>query len=393
MINYKLFVFLILFSLSQPILASSTSEVFEKASPSVYYILAKDDDNKDVGQGSAVAVTENILATNCHVATMGSKFYLITSENTYLAFVRYNHKDKDLCLFSVANLKLNPVSIRTSRSVKVGEDVVAIGNPMGLKKTISRGIISNKHKYKDGNYILQSDASISPGSSGGGLFDKDGKLIGLTTEKSIEGESLNFSIPSDWINIALGGAPIESLDDNRPKIFDNKKPSIKVKPKQQTVSSAINKGVKGFGRYGKDQIAVYKIDNDCTMAIPGRNEQGEIISTAMWSPVYPNLIVLYPRYTNIYDIYEYIYNMKKYKLTYKTYSYIFIDDGMYELGGRHNNEFYIAMFHKFPKPLTNLLMEGDYFIAQTKNQGYYQKIIYGLYGFSAGYAALKTLCQ
>jgi S1-C subfamily serine protease len=84
--------------------------------------------------------------------------------------------------------------------VHIGEEVFTIGSPKGYEKSISRGIISNKIKFKDTS-ILQTDASISPGSSGGGLFDTKSHLIGITFLKNeaAGSEGIGFAIPAELI--------------------------------------------------------------------------------------------------------------------------------------------------------------------------------------------------
>lgn len=102
----------------------------------------------------------------------------------------YHHESDDFCIVSVEDAKFIPVKIRPSNQVQIGEEVVAIGNPKGYQKSMSKRIISNKydktnlplelenfypplkHICEINNLsVLQTDAPISPGSSGGGLFD------------------------------------------------------------------------------------------------------------------------------------------------------------------------------------------------------------------------------
>lgn len=93
-----------------------------------------------------------------------------------------------------------PANIRAYDTLKVGEDVYALGAPKGLDLSLSTGVISQLRQ--DGNErFVQTDAAISPGSSGGGLFDSDGNLVGITTEKLVdeEVEGIGFAIPADLV--------------------------------------------------------------------------------------------------------------------------------------------------------------------------------------------------
>jgi tetratricopeptide (TPR) repeat protein len=99
---------------------------------------------------------------------------------------------------TVPDLKSAPVAFGTASNLRVGQHVHAIGAPKGLEQTMSEGLISSLRPYEGSQYI-QTSAAISPGSSGGGLFDDQGRLVGITTFQFIEGQNLNFALPVDWI--------------------------------------------------------------------------------------------------------------------------------------------------------------------------------------------------
>jgi S1-C subfamily serine protease len=90
------------------------------------------------------------------------------------------------------------VVIGSTKTLKVGAKVYAIGAPKGLELTLSDGIVSSLREVDGGQYI-QTTAAISPGSSGGGLFDENGALVGLTTFYLAEGQNLNFAVPVEWV--------------------------------------------------------------------------------------------------------------------------------------------------------------------------------------------------
>ena len=103
----------------------------------------------------------------------------------------------DRCVLEVGtNLPAYVSQGRSHSTVRIGEDVAAIGNPKGLETSLSRGIVAQK-RSRDGLQLIQTDAAISSGSSGGGLFDKAGNLVGITTFTVAEGQSLNFAIAID----------------------------------------------------------------------------------------------------------------------------------------------------------------------------------------------------
>ena len=179
--------------------APSAESVYRNVSGSIYeiYSISMEDKNQWT-YGSAVAIENSLLATNCHVALGGSFIIVKVNKKSYLGRLYYYRQKKDLCIIEVVGVKLNPVHIRASNTVNIGEEVFAIGNPLELNQSISQGIISNKIN-DNGTIILQTDASISHGSSGGGLFDKNGNLIGITTATHKENQGISFAIPTELI--------------------------------------------------------------------------------------------------------------------------------------------------------------------------------------------------
>jgi len=133
-----------------------------------------------------------------------------------LAVVRLNRVPKDL----------RPIPIGASKDVKVGQSVYAIGNPYGLQRTLTHGIVSALDRdlptagFREVAGVIQIDAAINPGNSGGPLLDSAGRLIGVNTAiRSASGGSagVGFSIPADLVNrivpslIARGRAPIPGV--------------------------------------------------------------------------------------------------------------------------------------------------------------------------------------
>lgn len=164
------------------------------------------------GLGSGVAIDRNgVVLTNAHVVANATVIHVRTADGEDLdAAVLGVDPDDDLALVRVSDPRdLQPAPLGDSDSVNVGDMVVAIGNPLGLRHTVTTGIISAKARGLDdsGVEFLQTDAAINPGSSGGPLFDLNGAVIGITTaimSKAGENIGLNFAIP---INTAKAFLP------------------------------------------------------------------------------------------------------------------------------------------------------------------------------------------
>jgi len=177
------------------------AHVFASAWCSV--VVVRNGDN----QGSGVIVRPNIVATNCHVVAGHNNINVYKASNRHAntetafpATIRQSDEGNDFCLLDVNGLRGVPVKVRQYDTLSVGEDVYALGAPYGLKLSLSAGVISQL-RNADGSRLIQTDAAISPGSSGGGLFDGDSNLIGIThlkiCDKSVEG--IGFAIPADLV--------------------------------------------------------------------------------------------------------------------------------------------------------------------------------------------------
>lgn len=182
--------------------ALSAEQVYAKVSPSVWRVVTYDVDNLPLGQGSGVVVAPQALVTNCHVLAKAKRVSVRREKENHDAKLAMWDVKRDLCQLAVPTLRAPMVGVADSSRVVVGQGVFAIGNPKGLELTMSAGLVSSLRKNASGQLVLiQTSAAISGGSSGGGLFDDKGELIGLTTLGSVSGDAqnLNFAIPSEWV--------------------------------------------------------------------------------------------------------------------------------------------------------------------------------------------------
>lgn len=194
--------------LESPMPAASTGPVlsavdlFKQTAPSIYLIVAAKDEaafraRRGVYEGSAVAITPNLALTNCHIVKGRLKLILIQKKQKDAATVVASDPRTDRCIIQAETMQLRPiVGVRAYHDLAVGEKVYTIGNPSGLTSTLSEGIISGLRTQRGVRYV-QTSAPISPGSSGGGLFDERGNLLGITSFKIEDAENLNFAIAAE----------------------------------------------------------------------------------------------------------------------------------------------------------------------------------------------------
>ena len=180
--------------------ALTPAEVFAKIAPSAWGITTYDKDGLKLGSGSAVVIAPETLITNCHVLRKASRI-AVTAENVSIgATLEMWDTVRDICQVKAKNLRAPAVSIGSSSALKVGQSVFSIGNPLGLELTLGAGLISSLRKNEQSQLVaIQTSSPVSPGSSGGGLFDDQGRLVGITTFQKTEGQNLNFAIPVEWI--------------------------------------------------------------------------------------------------------------------------------------------------------------------------------------------------
>ncbi|MDA7968831.1 MAG: trypsin-like peptidase domain-containing protein [Gammaproteobacteria bacterium] len=188
-------------SVPKPKGANIAERVFENTWRSVVVV------RNGSGQGSGVIVRPNIVATNCHVVDGYGRITVYKSndrradtDSAFLAKIRQSDKGKDFCLLDVDGLWGVPVNVRKYGTLGVGEDVYGLGAPQGLDLSLSGGVISQLREIR-GTRFIQTDAAISPGSSGGGLFDSEGNLVGILTAKIVDkaAEGIGFAIPADLV--------------------------------------------------------------------------------------------------------------------------------------------------------------------------------------------------
>ena len=179
--------------------AKTASEIYEQASKSTVLVLNLDEKGEPQSRGSGVVFTKGNVVTNCHVVKDAGGLKVHSGNKEYSATLQYSDWDRDVCSLSIAGLDAPAVVVGSTKTLKVGAKVYAIGAPKGLELTLSDGIVSSLREVEGGHYI-QTTAAISPGSSGGGLFDENGALVGLTTFYFTEGQNLNFAVPIEWVN-------------------------------------------------------------------------------------------------------------------------------------------------------------------------------------------------
>jgi hypothetical protein len=197
-----------LLSALKPSYALDASQVFNIASKSVVVVIA--DGGKTLGSGVVINVggypdsefrklkPEAWIVTNCHVVKNAKDIEIRFERIQYPGVLEFSDEQLDICLLSAKDLPAKAAAVAKRKSLVIGEKVFAVGAPQGLEQTISEGIISSLRKNSNETVLIQTSAPISPGSSGGGLFDASGNLVGITTFQVLGGQNLNFAVAADY---------------------------------------------------------------------------------------------------------------------------------------------------------------------------------------------------
>ena len=193
-----------------PALASPLADTIERVVPSVVYVRTTTVGGGN-GEGSGVVVDRaGIIVTNNHVVegatTIAVSFNDGRHSEALSATVVGTAPERDLAVLRVEATDLVPIQIASSAALRLGDDVIAIGFPLGLGgPTVTRGIVSGLDRTiepENGTRLeglLQTDAAINPGNSGGALVDRLGRLVGINTAAALGGsaENIGFAIAID----------------------------------------------------------------------------------------------------------------------------------------------------------------------------------------------------
>jgi Trypsin-like peptidase domain len=164
-------------------------------------------DKQPIAQGSGFIVgADGEVVTNYHVIKNGTSAVVKFPDATHFDVdgVLASDRNRDIAIIKVQGDGFHTLTLGDSQALKIGEEIVAIGSPLSLESTVSNGIVSGIRPADDeGNELIQITAPISPGSSGGPLFNMYGKVVGITAAHLAGGQNLNFAIPINEVKVLL----------------------------------------------------------------------------------------------------------------------------------------------------------------------------------------------
>lgn len=182
--------------ISTPTHPLNPKDIYTRAAQSVVVVVSFNSKRDDISQGSGVVIGRNTVATNCHVLENAEAAVVLFKGAPYQAESVIGDKKLDYCILYTSNLPARVADIADLSTVTPGQRVYSVGSPRGLDLTIAEGLVSGLRAQDDIPMpLIQTSAAISPGSSGGGLFDEFGRVIGITTFLLKDSQNINFALP------------------------------------------------------------------------------------------------------------------------------------------------------------------------------------------------------
>jgi len=196
---------------------SPASSIYERCHSGVVVVVPLDKDDKALGQGSGFILAANRVVTNHHVLAGSSNAVVLFADGDTVrveGFVADN-PTRDITIIAVNTGMRAPLKLGDELALKQGDEVYAIGAPRGLDLSITNGIVSGFRTVED-QFLLQTTAAIAPGSSGGPLFNRDGRVVGVTTSLLNDSPGIYFSVGIGDVSRIMRSAstlvlPISSL--------------------------------------------------------------------------------------------------------------------------------------------------------------------------------------
>ncbi len=223
-------------------------------------------EHKEHALGSGVIVTKDgYIVTNNHVVTGATKIIVkLHDGRKYTAKLIGTDPKTDIAIIKIDAKDLKPITIADSSKIKVGDIVLAVGNPFGLGETVTHGIVSALNRtsigLNDYENFIQTDAAINPGNSGGALVDLKGRLIGINSaiiSRSGGNNGIGFAIPSNMMKFVITslikhgkvvrgylGVMISNIDSSKAKLYgiDHGVLVNKVEPKSAAEAAGFKPG-------------------------------------------------------------------------------------------------------------------------------------------------------
>lgn len=239
------------YTVQQPFVSFTSTEVFEKAKRSVGEIVTYGKDGSALSLGTCfVYAADGKFITNYHVIENAYSAEITMNGSTYdVRYVLAYDKNIDIAVLQVDATNLTPLRI-CKKSHAVGEKVYAIGSPQGLTDTFSQGMITGASREIENVFYVQHDAAISGGNSGGPLINQYLEVIGINTMTVADSQNLNFAIAMTELDHLTFGPKLTMRD-----VYDIENPPSQTDPSWSFVT--LKNYIRAEGDYDEEDSSCY----------------------------------------------------------------------------------------------------------------------------------------
>jgi len=174
-------------------------QIADRALRSVVLVVTTDEKGQPISQGSGFIFRPGLVVTNLHVFARATKAFVKSvgsGERHFAVEVVGMNARYDLCVIRIADRSIPSLPLAAAGEARTGDEVYVASNPEGLEGSVTKGIVSSL-RIEAG--LLQIDAAISPGSSGGAVINQRGEAVGIVKSSLVDGQNLNFAIPTSYL--------------------------------------------------------------------------------------------------------------------------------------------------------------------------------------------------
>ena len=193
-----------------PIPELSTEELFKMASPSVVWVEGFNASGEKFGTGSGFVASDGAIVTNYHVIRGAYSADVRLQDGSTIPIqgeVGFD-PNRDVAVIKANSLSAKSLTLGDSERLQIGDKVIAIGSPLAIQNTLSDGLVSGIR-----NGLIQTSTPISPGSSGGPLFNTRGEVVGIAVAQVLGAQNINFAVPINWAKGFLRNSDVTVLSE------------------------------------------------------------------------------------------------------------------------------------------------------------------------------------